>query len=44
MLDFDMLADMAFRIFVLEQVVVFDNGMVVDKNNFIEFISFQFDT
>ena len=39
-----MLADMTFRIFILEQVVVFDNGMVVDKNNFGEFISFHFDT
>ena len=44
MLDFEKLAKFTFVIFVLDQVIVFDNGIVVDKVNFAEFISFQFDT
>lgn len=44
MLDFQRLAEMTFVVFVLEQVIVFDDGIFVDKNNFGEFVSFQFDT
>lgn len=42
MLDFERLAELTFIIFVLQEEVVFDNGIVLDKNNFAVLMSFHF--
>ena len=44
MIGMDELAEMAFVIFELDQVIVFDNGIIVDRDNFSEFMSFHFNT
>lgn len=44
MLDFAKIAEMTFLVMEMEQVLVFDGGIFVDKDNFAEFVSFHFDT
>lgn len=42
MIDFDKLAEMSFLIFVMDQKLLLDGGIVLDRDNFAEFMSFQF--
>lgn len=43
MVNFEELAELSFLIFVLDQVLVLDYGLVVDENNFGPYISLNYD-
>jgi len=43
MVNFEELAELSFLIFVLDQVLVLDYGLVVDENNFGSYISLNYD-
>ncbi|WP_298501018.1 hypothetical protein [uncultured Methanobrevibacter sp.] len=43
MIDFDKIAEITFLVMDQNQVLIFDNGMIVDRNNLGEFINYQFD-
>ncbi len=43
MIDFKKIAEMSFLVFELNQRLVFDNGIIVDKDNFSQFIQFTYD-
>ena len=44
MIDFQRIAEMTFLVMELDQVLMFDNGIVVDKDNLGEFITSIYDT
>ena len=44
MIDFQKIGEMAFLVFELDQRLVFDNGVIVDKDNFTQFIQYTYDT
>ena len=44
MLDFEKIHELSFIIFTMEQNVVLDNGFVVNKDNFTEFVQGIYDT
>ncbi len=43
MVDYQKIAEMTFLVMELNQVLVFDNGIVIDRDNFAEFISYWYD-
>lgn len=43
MVNFEELAELTFLIFVLDQVLVLDYGLVVDESNFGSYISLNYD-
>lgn len=43
MIDFDKIAEMSFLVLEMDQILFFDNGLIVNKENFGEFITSQFD-
>ena len=43
LIDFAKIAEMSFLIFELDQRLIFDNGIIVDKDNFTQFLQNTFD-
>jgi hypothetical protein len=43
MFDFEQLAEMTFLIFALDEEVVLNNGVVINRDNFSSYISLIFD-
>ena len=43
MIDFNKIAEMSFLVFELDQRLIFDNGIIVDKDNFTQFIQNTYD-
>lgn len=41
--DFQKIEEMTFLVMELDQVIMFDNGIMVNKDNFAEFITSLFD-
>ena len=39
MIDFEKIEELTFIIFVLDQIVILDTGLVIDRHNFGEFIT-----
>jgi hypothetical protein len=43
-IDFEKIGEIIFFTFVLEETLIFENGIIIDKDNACQFIQNTFDT
>lgn len=44
MIDFERIAEISFLVYVLDQTLYLDNGIILDKDNACQFIQSVYDT